>query len=140
MMPQFAPRDLTKFLGRNELTAETLDIPYARKVLEHLVAHPEEHEQTYWGYRGSACGTKACIAGTTVLMDSQTTVLWSHNGDLAGSVGVNNQYMGLADRAAQLLGLNREDAHNLFYNGSNSDALAQLESYITAAEKVQYGS
>lgn len=118
-------------------SAETLNIPYARKVLEHLQAHPEEHAQSLWGYR-SACGTKACIAGTAVLMDSETTVLWSSMGDLAGRVSVNNRYMDIEQRAAQLLGLKQPDKYDLFNNENNGGALKQLADYLAEAEKVQH--
>src|SRR5258708_4573016 len=62
-------------------SANTLDIAYSRKVLEYLIAHPDEHDQGEFGIR-SGCRTTACVAGTAVLMDSQSTVQWSRNGEM----------------------------------------------------------
>ena len=117
-------------------SASTLDIPYARKVLEHLIAHPDEHRQTSYGYR-TACGTTACIAGTAVLFDPDTAVYWCSDGMMSGDVRVGGQDMDVDDRAAQLLGFNDYDANRLFYCMNDELALDQLAAFIEEAEKVQ---
>lgn len=118
-------------------SAETLNIPYARKVLEHLTAHPEEHNQTNFGMRTS-CGTTACIAGATILMDADTTVLWDGVGMFGAVTTPTRPGQCVTDRAAELLGLNSYDAGRLFYNMSNVESLDMLTTYIREAEAVQY--
>lgn len=45
-----------------------IDVPLLRKTLEHITAHPEEHQQGVWGERflDTACGTAFCLAGHAV--------------------------------------------------------------------------
>jgi hypothetical protein len=116
----------------------TLDIAYARKVLEHLIAHPEEHSQNYFGMQ-EACGTTACIAGTAVLMDPESTVTWSsanmpYGAQQMTNVVVDGTSMDEEDRARSLLGLDWVDANTLFYNFNDVEALGLLASYIDQAE------
>ena len=119
----------------------TLDIPFARKVLEHLLAHPEEHSQNYFGVQQS-CGTTACIAGTAVLMDPESIPTWSTS--FVSSevtqmthVVVDGTSMDVEDRAAQLLGLDFVDTNKLFYNFNDAAALDLFASYIDQAEAAQ---
>lgn len=122
-------------------SAHKLDIPYARKVLEHLIAHPEEHEQAHIGQR-NRCGTTACIAGTAVLMDSASTVTWGSDGHM-NIVQVDGEGAEVASKRAQkLLGLDEDDAHHLFFDETSMDndaALALLADYIAQAETAQAG-
>ncbi len=50
--------------------APAVDVPLLRKVLEHLTAHPDQHEQRHWWLTDTdtACGTAGCIAGWTVAL------------------------------------------------------------------------
>lgn len=116
-----------------ERSIATLDIPYARKVLEHLLAHPEEHNQDVYGER-TPCGTKACIAGTAVSMDAQTEVHWDSTG-MTGQVTVDGESMTIERRAAELLGLHDYADHmNLFHCYDDAKALSLLKELIVAAE------
>lgn len=45
-----------------------MDIEVARKVAEHITAHPEEHNQRAWASK-SDCGTAFCFAGHAVALD-----------------------------------------------------------------------
>lgn len=119
-------------------SALTLDIPLARKVLEHLLAHPEEHDQSYFGVQKS-CGTTACIAGTAILMDSQSKVAWEpcSQGIQMQCVAIDGEFVSIDDRAAELLGLSLVDSTRLFYTYDNGAALRILASYIEQAETEQ---
>lgn len=123
-------------------SAETLNIPMARKVLEHLRAHPEEHDQDVFAVRGTACGTRACIAGTAVLMDPRTIVHWLRTevGELVGEVFVDGHPVDLIDRAAEVLGLSDHDAVSLFFTYDDASALTMLAGAIEDAEQVQAGA
>lgn len=48
----------------------------ARKVLDHVIEHPEQHSQGIWidfagGQRGNYCGTTACLAGWAVVFNAE---------------------------------------------------------------------
>lgn len=43
----------------------------AQKVLDHIEAHPERHDQHRWVDNPYDCGTSACLAGWTVLLNAQ---------------------------------------------------------------------
>ncbi len=56
---------------------------------DRILEHPEQFDMGTWGYRGSACGTAACIAGTALLVAEQEGLgdaLWSYErtGSLEG--------------------------------------------------------
>lgn len=122
-------------------SALTLDISFARKVLEYLITHPEEHSQNYFGVQ-QACGTTACIAGTAVLMDPESAAVWSTERMPKGvmtmvGVHVRGTLMDVEERAAQLLGLDFVDTNSLFYCFNDSEALDLMASYINQAEAAQ---
>lgn len=41
--------------------------PLLQKTLDHITAHPEEHDQAIWMVRGPECGTLGCAAGWAVV-------------------------------------------------------------------------
>ena len=54
-------------------------ITLLRKVLDHIEAHPEEHDQGWWATRrytetGQSCGTAYCLAGWTAVLDGWTPI------------------------------------------------------------------
>jgi hypothetical protein len=93
-------------------------LPLLRKVLEHVSAHPDEHDQDYWGHR-TDCGTTRCIAGwTTYFSGYQETdwgpLLWA-GGDGLSAVEKDGRTTSVAWAAQTLLGLSYEEADELFY-------------------------
>lgn len=89
--------------GATETTEHTINVPLARKVLEHLETVPEDHLQSVWAHvKGSddieptittidqaaelalgACGTVGCFAGWTAAIDGHVV---GTVGELAGVV------------------------------------------------------
>ena len=126
-------------------SALTLDVPRSRKALEHLLAHPEEHNQQNFGRR-TWCKTTMCIAGTVILQDAVAAeqVSWE---ELNGDDGVWFQFMcspdpsgagWIEDTAANLLGLTTSsDVQYLFYEFNNRLALNRLAVWIEIAERSQ---
>lgn len=128
-------------------SAATLDIPRARKVLEHLVAHPKEHNQASYGER-VGCATVMCIAGTVIYQDAVAAeqVSWQRMCSISvvehmcnpwGWSGEDFDTSWIQETAASLLRLSHADVQTLFYEFDNQAALARLESWIQAAEQVQ---
>lgn len=113
----------------------TLNIPLARKVLEHLTAHPDEHRQAQFGMQ-TPCGTTACIAGTAVLMDSDTTVRFD-GGVMCCAVEVGGVNVDIEQRAVTLLGLGGGDTMDLFYDFNEARARRRFGEIIAAAEAAQ---
>lgn len=114
-----------------------MNLPFARKVLEHLIAHPEEHCQSYFGVQ-TPCRTTACIAGTAILMDPESKITWRQysTGMQMESVAVDGKFIGIDDRAAQLLGLSLIESTKLFYTYDNEAALRILASYVEESEQL----
>lgn len=88
------------------------------KVLDHLTAHPEEWNQTSWVRSYPACGTTACLAGTTVQMAGHD-IDWSHgfererDGSVTASVTTDGR--SIDQLAQELLGLDDSAALYLFH-------------------------
>ncbi|MGA5467153.1 hypothetical protein [Mycobacterium sp. NPDC050041] len=115
-------------------SSTTLNLPLARKVLEHLEAHPDEHDQRHFGYR-TPCGTTLCIAGTALMLNGDP-IHWSDQGYLTNGPGTSAADE-LDVRAAAVLGLSRIQAAELFYEAENRPALAMLRAHIAVAERAQ---
>jgi len=89
-------------------------IPLLQKVLDHVTAHPEEHDQSVWA-RQTPCGTSMCVAGHTAAMcgwDLDRSV-WS---PMTGFSRVlrDNVPRHVSDVAAEELGLTTHEADVLF--------------------------
>lgn len=122
-------------------SAATLNIPATRGVLDYLRAHPEEHNQDYFGFR-SACGTTMCIAGTACFLDEDTVTRWEHPNQAVtyfrDDVTVGESALSVEDRAREILGLKTgDDVERLFYDFDNARVLDKLAAWIEAAELEQ---
>lgn len=108
-----------------------LNLPLARKVLEHIEAHPEEHFQGFWGKQivdsETACRTTMCIAGWAAAL-SGCELEWE-NGFLDKVNGDHNVH----GYAEELLGLNSTESVHLFYSG-NQGSIGFLKELIEGAE------
>lgn len=122
---------------------------FARKVLDHLVAHPEEHNQNSFGSYAPGCGTTMCIAGTACVMDPDTKIQWlnydacdkgdsiSPDGSFSGNIGtvveVAGQYKDIEPHAASLLGL-KYDYERIFYEFDSERALEKFTAHVEGLE------
>lgn len=112
----------------------------AYKVLDHIDAHPEQHNQSDFVRRstpawllsaeGIPCGTTACFAGWTVLLTGRTIYL----GSTMPKVEIDGDLVEVDDVAARLLGLGHRgldgDAHRLFYEARTREDLGRLVAEI----------
>ncbi len=88
-----------------------------RRVVKHIENNPKTWDQEHWGY-SSSCGTTFCMAGHTVVMSGHT-LKWADDGDGRSAYYVENgEY--ISDKAQELLGLNDEQAEDLFSAYSTS--------------------
>jgi hypothetical protein len=137
----------------------TLDIPFCRKVLEYAQAEKAcedyEFDMGVWAerryqlerdergrFKTWKCATAACLAGTAVMLDPCSKLVFSHrclfgDGDGAASVvgvRVGGQITTVGSRALELMGIT--DEGDLF--GSTEDeALRVFADWIRRAEELQ---
>lgn len=109
----------------------TINVPLLRKVMEHIEAHPDEHDQSYWAKR-TPCGTTFCFAGWAVQLGDPTAKPdWE--GLKTTDRLVNGR--GIDEYAAELLGLGNRDAIALFSAAPDSPVLRmQVDALIARAE------
>ncbi len=80
-----------------------MNVAKLRAVMNHIAEHPEEFEMTEW------CGSVGCIAGHTLALDRQL-----HMGaDTLDIVMLGG--MAIMREAAEVLGLNFDQARRLFF-------------------------
>lgn len=95
----------------------TLNVPLLTKVLDHITAHPEEHDQRSWAIRKDGCGTACCVAGWAVVMSGHEFAWWEwSDGDVADET-VDHELIGHV--AQRELGLTYEQAR-LMFRGDNT--------------------
>lgn len=126
---------------------------HCREVLDYLLTHPDVHDQTSWCQDDEAfldeednlCGTTMCIAGTAAFLSGRM-VFRKRFGELSAvcdgvplmerADGFNSRGEQVADCGewfeevgAEYLGLDRSQAHDLFMNMDDDDALHTLKEY-----------
>ena len=105
-----------------------LNLPLAKAVLDKIVSEPESHDQGNWAYK-TECGTVCCIAGWTMLLSGEYE--FNDSGYITDHEGYR---VGHFMAGAELLGLDFEQANNLFYNMDNHGAVLLLKEFINEAE------
>lgn len=101
----------------------------ATAVVEAIRANPRHHDQSDWAKpdrepEETSCGTKRCIAGWTMHVHSFSDTVIN---EMGGTLGLNGVFPPVAAAAANLLGIDDEDAYILFYFTNNEDALTATE-------------
>lgn len=113
------------------MTETTVNVPLLRKVLDHITAHPEEHDQQSWGIKTS-CGTAYCVAGHALAM-SGVDFRWEYQ---LGAVRAIYTAEGedVFEAGRQILGLDFEGADDLFESSNSLDVLWHLAKRYTDGE------
>lgn len=106
-----------------------INVPLLRKSLEHIDAHPEEHDQRHWAQR-TPCGTKLCLAGTAVVL-SGYDIRWGEDAIVSAQT-TTGAY--IEDLAQEQLGLNDSAANWLFHKCEDADDLWDAAAWITDGE------
>lgn len=109
------------------MTAPNAALAY--RVLDHIDAHPEQHDQSQWIATTADCGTIACFAGWTCLLSGDSPA-WSPYENVedeadTGTVTVVEHGMPhdmtVSTRSTELLGIGLHDAGRLFYANDRED-------------------
>lgn len=115
-----------------------LNIPLARKVIEHIEAHPEEHRQEFFAAKLD-CGTTACIAGHALLLSGEYGL------DALGEDEIefdfhrtdgSGDFVLTSEAGQEILGLTDEQRDTLFFDLQDEDeALDYLRGLLVKAEQ-----
>lgn len=114
--------------------------PLLRKTLEHIEAHPEEHDQRYWGLKGP-CGTTMCFAGHAVVLAGLKPIWsntdWSTLKDenlMAAVVEQDGSRWSVREGAARALGLDPDEDEELFFSCGTLDEVREVVGAYLAEE------
>lgn len=109
--------------------------PLIRKVRDHIRAHPEEHNQDQWG-TWTSCGTTHCVAGHAVILAGAkpTWDLHEHGGYSMRAVEYDGRMWSVGDLAQHLLGINSDQADDLFFVFNDAGALDMLDRFAKEDE------
>lgn len=106
---------------------------------ERLVTTPEGWDQEFWAQQKD-CGTSYCMAGWACVLDGQK-IDWGLGNSDADSVDgyAESSYLTTGERVdekgREILGLNYEQADDLFYCTNNASALMRLENLIDELDR-----
>lgn len=110
--------------------------PLLRKTMEHIEAHPEEHDQDHWGLK-TACGTVMCFAGHAAVLDGATPI-WnqgpSDRHPEMEAVIRNGSAMRVEQYAGMALGLTDKEADELFWGADDIDDVRKVVAKFLAEE------
>lgn len=109
-------------------------------VMDYILTHPEEHDQSKWAAKSEGCGTTMCFAGTAVMLAGHR-LMWEEcrldpNGFFADYCVLPSEhpcvswwgdgFAPIADIAAYELELNWEERHALFHDSKSLDDLERV--------------
>lgn len=107
----------------------------AAQILEHITAHPEQHDQVSFGEKND-CGTTACIAGWAALLTDNA--FFRKNNDDEWRIFLKpDAEDSFESLGANLLGMEYDDAWELFYCLDNEQAKAAL-GYVARGEEIDW--
>lgn len=108
------------------------NVALLNKVMEHIEAHPEEHDQRYWGIV-TACGTKFCFAGHTAMMCGHDPV-FDPMGFFVGCRDHRGGSQRVDDVARSELGISTRDASRLFFESTTIQQLRAVVDEIASGD------
>ncbi len=114
----------------------TVNAVLLRQVLDHITAHPEQHDQAHFAIR-TDCGTAYCLAGHAVVL-SGYRIAWEEsllNRHAFNAKLDDGSTAEIPDLAAELLGLEPgpydEEWPDLFDGGNSRADLWRMASELT---------
>lgn len=118
-----------------------MNIELMTKVRDHVVAHPEQHDQGTWA-RKTECGTTACAAGWTLLLGNPEVAREYADEEVFTFTGVVRRVFGspsVADAAANLLDIDAYQADMLFIQAKTHEgAVAVMNELIETDGEIDW--
>jgi hypothetical protein len=99
-----------------------VNVELLNKVMEHIEAHPEEHDQDQWAQLAD-CGTKYCFAGHAAFMCGWTPIFDPDNTAAFCTSPDGDDSVPIESVARDLLGVTILQAEFLFYECGTADEL-----------------
>lgn len=118
-----------------------MNIELMTKVRDHVVAHPEQHDQEIWAKK-TECGTIACSAGWTLLLGNPEVARQYADEEAFTFTGVVRRFyssLSVADAAAGLLDIDAYQADMLFIQAlTREGAVAVMNKLIETNGQVSW--
>jgi hypothetical protein len=95
-----------------------VNVELLEKVMTFIKDHPDRHNQAVWA---TECGTSACFAGWTILLSGGQYERLREYGNYGFTL--NGELVSPEERAAEMLGISREDAAAMFLYTYTREAL-----------------
>lgn len=121
------------------------------KIDRILTEFPNLHKQDHWesGPNDVRCGTTRCVAGWAVFLKAQELGLTSNKNDRLGvairervaeAMGLPRHDSEWVDLGTEILGLDEDQAEDLFHNYSDADARQMVREYAAGRNPERYWS
>lgn len=108
----------------------------AQRILDHITAHPEQHNKRKFGQK-TECGTTACIAGWAGIFSGICQFEYDPDIDRWYFIANHPQHHSIAAVGRKLLGLSYFDAECLFYCKDNGLAVEALR-YLANGKDIDW--
>jgi hypothetical protein len=100
------------------------------EVIDHIRAHPEEHDQFVW-----ICGTRASAGGRAILLAGYEPVeVWGDEADVVRNPDTGEE-LHVWDAAVQLMQLTVAEAGDLFAGFNDLDDLEGIAAQVVARQR-----
>jgi hypothetical protein len=115
------------------------NVEKCEEVLQFIKDHPEKHDQRTWGYK-SDCGTTACFAGWTAVLNGYEFYFGRmvferyYSGVKSLKTGVHSS---TSTAAAVVLELTCDEAMMLFDGGNTFEELEQMVKNISNGDPIE---
>lgn len=103
---------------------EGVNVTLLREVMDHILAHPELHNQAVWAKK-TACGTAHCFAGWACELSGLE--MNNREIEIFGETTYLKDGRTISEGATSTLNIDGGTASMLFYSGNS---LAKLKEYV----------
>lgn len=124
-----------------------LNVGLVTKVMDHIEAHPEQHDQKNWAkivdeleYQRTGCGTAFCFAGLTIHLGGPERIRWVWDGIRSGMFADmdTGQVVPVQPSAQLLLGLTNYEAELFFHSYNTVSDLRAMVNALVKAENQRF--
>lgn len=112
-----------------------INIDMMRRTFEYIEAHPEEHYQGNWVEKGEDCGTTRCFAGTAAHLSPDYAIRLSvEDSYFTCHREEDGEEVEFSRAGAEILGLNDNQAEEMFFDAGTLDDLYALAKQYTGID------
>ena len=111
------------------------NVELLEKTLQHILDHPEQHDQGEWARSRLDCGTAACFAGWAAILTFGESVINAREGTFAMPAPYDLPRM--SESAGALLGLTEPEYYTLFEANNTRDMLRLMVKDLVNGDELQ---